>query len=108
MPTYTYRCKNCNHQFDVRQRMSDEPLADCPQCHTEQSLRKVLNSVGVVFKGSGFYITDNRGKKTAPAASANGKSSSNGDGAKEGTAVKEKSSSKAEKKPAASSKTEAK
>lgn len=102
MPTYTYRCNHCGHQFDIRQRMSDEPLTNCPQCHTEKSLRKVLNSVGIVFKGNGFYVTDNRGKKPATASATNGKSSSNGDGVKPETAEKEKSSS-VEKKPAASS-----
>jgi putative FmdB family regulatory protein len=78
MPTYTYRCNNCENQFDIRQRMADAPLTDCPECKTEGSLRKVLNSVGIVFKGSGFYITDSRGKKSAAAPSANGKSSENG------------------------------
>ncbi len=98
MPTYTYRCKNCNHQFDIRQRMSDDPLADCPECSSEKSLRKVLNSVGIVFKGSGFYITDNRGKKKEPASASDGKSSDNGESGKSETAVKEKSSGKAENK----------
>jgi putative FmdB family regulatory protein len=68
MPTYTYRCKECDHQFDQRQRMSDDPLTICPVC--EGRIRRVVNSVGIVFKGSGFYVTDNRGKN-----SANGKSS---------------------------------
>ena len=67
MPTYTYRCNECGHQFDQRQRMSDDPLTICPVC--EGDIRRVVNSVGVVFKGSGFYVTDNRGKN-----SANGKS----------------------------------
>jgi putative FmdB family regulatory protein len=78
MPTYTYRCNNCEYQFDVRQRMADEPLTDCPECNTNDALRKVLNSVGIVFKGSGFYITDSRGKKSAAAPSVNGKSGENG------------------------------
>ena len=107
MPTYTYRCNKCNHQFDIRQRMSDEPLTTCSVCHTEQSLRKVLNSVGIVFKGSGFYVTDNRGKQNG-VPSTNGKSSANGDGAKGETAVKEKSSNKAEKQPVAAAKTDKK
>ena len=94
MPTYTYRCNNCEYQFDFKQRMSDDPLADCPECETDSSLRKVLNSVGIVFKGSGFYVTDSRGKKSAVAPSANGKTSENGDSAKPetGTPAKESSS----------------
>ena len=59
MPTYTYRCKKCGHEFDARQSMMDAPLTDCPVC--EGQLRRVVGRVGVVFKGSGFYVTDNRG-----------------------------------------------
>ncbi|MCP4416824.1 MAG: FmdB family transcriptional regulator [Chloroflexi bacterium] len=110
MPTYTYRCNNCSHQFDIRQRMSDESLTNCLECSSEQSLRKVLNSVGIVFKGSGFYVTDNRGKKKESASASNGKGSDNGGSAiaDSKTAVNEKGSSKAEKKPVASSKTDKK
>ena len=96
MPTYTYRCNNCEYQFDVRQRMADDPLTDCPECETENALRKVLNSVGIVFKGSGFYVTDSRGKKSAAAPSTNGKSSENGATAKTDSGTKEESCSKSE------------
>lgn len=58
MPTYTYRCNECGHEFDVRQRFADDPLTECPSCEGE--IRRVVNSVGIVFKGSGFYVTDNR------------------------------------------------
>ncbi len=83
MPTYTYRCNNCDYEFDIRQRMADEPLTDCPECETNNALRKVVNSVGIVFKGSGFYVTDARGKNGTAAPVANGKSSENGSAAKE-------------------------
>lgn len=59
MPIYTYRCENCGVQFDRRQKFDDEPLRICPECQTE-TLRKVYLPVGIVFKGSGFYATDNR------------------------------------------------
>lgn len=59
MPIYTYRCDNCGVQFDRRQKFSDDPLKVCPECKTE-TLRKVYLPVGIVFKGSGFYSTDNR------------------------------------------------
>ena len=59
MPIYTYRCENCGVQFDRRQKFDDEPLIICPECQTE-TLRKVFLPVGIVFKGSGFYATDNR------------------------------------------------
>jgi putative FmdB family regulatory protein len=58
MPTYTYSCKQCGHRFDQRQSFTDAALTDCPRC--DGALRKVLNSVGIVFKGSGFYRTDSR------------------------------------------------
>jgi len=59
MPIYTYRCEHCGVQFDRRQKFSDEPLTVCPECETE-TLRKVYLPVGIVFKGTGFYATDNR------------------------------------------------
>jgi putative FmdB family regulatory protein len=59
MPIYTYRCENCGVQFDRRQKFDDPPLETCPECSTE-TLRKVYLPVGIVFKGSGFYATDNR------------------------------------------------
>ena len=71
MPMYVYRCNDCEHVFEVRQRMQDEPLQQCPQCETG-GLRKVISNVGVVFKGSGFYVTDAR--KGNIAAKQNGSS----------------------------------
>lgn len=59
MPIYTYHCENCGVQFDRRQSFSDDPLKICPECEKE-ALRKVYLPVGIVFKGSGFYSTDNR------------------------------------------------
>ena len=59
MPIYTYRCENCGVQFERRQKFSDEPLTVCSECQTE-TLRKVYLPVGIVFKGAGFYATDNR------------------------------------------------
>ena len=59
MPIYTYRCENCGVQFERRQKFSDDPLKRCPECN-KNALRKVYLPVGIVFKGSGFYATDNR------------------------------------------------
>lgn len=59
MPVYTYRCENCGIQFDQQQSFRDNPLETCPECD-ENSLHKVYRPVGIVFKGSGFYATDNR------------------------------------------------
>ncbi|MCB2214228.1 zinc ribbon domain-containing protein [bacterium] len=59
MPTYTYHCDNCGVRFDQYQKFSDDPLVVCPECG-EPALRKVYQPVGIVFKGKGFYATDNR------------------------------------------------
>lgn len=59
MPVYAYRCESCGVQFERQQSFSDAPLKRCPECN-KNSLRKVIGPVGVVFKGSGFYSTDNR------------------------------------------------
>ena len=59
MPIYTYRCENCGIQFERNQKFSDAPLKICPECH-KKALRKVYTPVGIVFKGSGFYVTDHR------------------------------------------------
>ena len=59
MPTYTYQCENCGIRFDQYQKFTDDPLVVCPECG-EPALRKVYQPVGIVFKGKGFYATDNR------------------------------------------------
>ena len=58
MPTYTYTCTACNDVIEKRQSFTDAPLTTCEQCGG--SLRKVIHPVGIVFKGSGWYITDSR------------------------------------------------
>ncbi len=61
MPTYEYRCNSCGEHLEVVQSFSDKPLTKCPSCSGK--LRKVFSPVGIVFKGSGFYKTDNRSGK---------------------------------------------
>jgi len=68
MPTYQYRCVDCGSELETVQSFSDPSLTECPEC--DGTLRKVYSAVGVVFKGSGFYATDNRTKGKAAAASA--------------------------------------
>jgi putative FmdB family regulatory protein len=58
VPTYQYACTDCDHRFDAVQSFSDPSLTVCPECGGK--LRKVFSSVGIVFKGSGFYRTDSR------------------------------------------------
>lgn len=74
MPIYTYRCKNCGFQFDVQQKFTDQPLTRCPECN-KKTLQKVFQPVGIVFKGSGFYATDNRSPSGASRGSGSSKSS---------------------------------
>ena len=68
MPTYAYACTACGHRFEVQQSFSDAALTECPEC--EGRLRKLFNTVGIVFKGSGFYRTDSR--SGTPVASGSG------------------------------------
>lgn len=74
MPVYAYKCKSCGYQLEVRQSFSDAPLSECPQCGGE--LRKQFNSVGVVFKGSGFYRNDSRPSSSSSSASSSESSTS--------------------------------
>lgn len=64
MPTYEYVCTSCDTPLEVVQSIHEPSLTDCPSCDGGR-LRKVFGNVGVVFKGSGFYRTDSRGKTTA-------------------------------------------
>ena len=59
MPIYLYKCDNCGVQFEKQQKFSEPALVRCPEC-SEKAIRKVFQPVGIVFKGSGFYATDNR------------------------------------------------
>ena len=76
MPTYVYACKNCGHRFEQYQSFSEDSLTTCPEC-AQEALRKVFDSVGIVFKGSGFYSTD---AATSGASTVGGGSSSDGAG----------------------------
>ncbi len=93
MPTYQYRCTSadCDNRFELVQAFTDPAATECPVCG--QPVRKVYGSVGVVFKGSGFYRTDSRAAATAGA-------SKNGDGAagksESGSAKSESGSAKSE------------
>ncbi len=58
MPTYQYLCRNCNHEFEELQSIKEEPLVHCPNCHTDNLVRVVGAGSGLIFKGSGFYLTD--------------------------------------------------
>lgn len=81
MPTYEYRCTGCQHDFEKLQKMSDEPVASCPKCGAPGE-RKLSGGAGLLFKGSGFYITDYRSdsyKKAASSESGSGGEKKSGD-----------------------------
>jgi putative FmdB family regulatory protein len=73
MPTYEYECKSCGHCFEVFQAMSDAPVKDCPECGKEVR-RLIFGGTGVIFKGSGFYVTDRGGSGSKGKASSSPKS----------------------------------
>jgi putative FmdB family regulatory protein len=74
VPTYQYACNDCDHAFEQVQSFTEDSLTTCPQC--EGRLRKVFNAVGVVFKGSGFYRTDNRSDTKSASATTTSSSDS--------------------------------
>jgi putative FmdB family regulatory protein len=100
MPTYGYRCSNCGHQFEIVQRITDEPLKTCPKC--QGKLSKMLYPVGISFKGSGFYTTDYKvSGKSSEGSSSNGVAPSK-DGSSESkpeTKSESKPETKSESKP---------
>jgi putative FmdB family regulatory protein len=73
VPTYSYACTACEHHFDTVQKFTDSSLTDCPECSGQ--LRKLFSSVGIVFKGSGFYRTDSRASNSAQSESTQARSS---------------------------------
>jgi putative FmdB family regulatory protein len=70
MPTYEYACRNCGSHLEVVQSFTDDALTDCPHCGG--SLRKVFGSIGITFKGSGFYKTDSRPAASSKKAAGDG------------------------------------
>ena len=111
VPTYQYACTACGHRFEAVQSFSDSSLTDCPECAGR--LRKVFSSVGIVFKGSGFYRTDSRsggagkdGKDATDKVSADSSASSGSSDSKssaDSTGTSDSSAKKSDVKPASSS-----
>jgi putative FmdB family regulatory protein len=81
MPTYQYRCLNCNLQFELKQSFHDKPIADCPTCHG--IARRLFSPVPIIFNGPGFYVTDSReerGKRASTEGSRKKERDSGGSG----------------------------
>ncbi len=85
MPLYEYECGDCSHRFERQQRFSDPPVTNCPEC--DGAVRKVFHPASVIFKGSGWYVTDNR--------TNNGKSEKNGSPKPKEATAKDSAESKA-------------
>src|SRR4026207_1122012 len=69
MPLYSYECENCGAQFERRQGFDDEPVRVCPECK-KKAVHRVITAAGVIFKGSGFYSTDNKGSSSSKSTSS--------------------------------------
>src|ERR671924_950767 len=107
MPTYQYRCEKCDHQFDIFQSMKDQPLTICPEKQCGQKrwgkgrVKKLIGAgAGLIFKGSGFYITDYRSAQYKEAAKKEAAPSGGGE-SKPGSGESKSAPAKTESKPAA-------
>jgi len=98
MPTYEYRCDACEHTWDEFQPITSKPTKKCPQCRKAKAKRLISAGGGLIFKGSGFYLTDYRSDSYKKAADADAKSSA------PPTDSKPSSSEKSESKPGSASK----
>jgi putative FmdB family regulatory protein len=94
MPTYEYRCENCGNEIEVMQSMKDVPLTKCPKCGKDTLKKMVSGGAGLIFKGSGFYLTDYKKKNTSEASTSK--------------KLETKTETKTESKPAASKDTSSK
>jgi putative FmdB family regulatory protein len=89
MPLYEYQCEDCGVRFEYRQSINDEALEICPECGG--AVHRLIQPVGIIFKGSGFYVTDNRGKSST-AVPGHLKDSSKGSKVKEPSGASESGS----------------
>ncbi len=109
MPTYEYRCNGCGHDFEDFHGINDDPITLCPVCNEEKVERLISGGAGLIFKGTGFYITDYKKSNASPVntngngnGNGNGHGNSNGNGKREAEATaksESKSESKTESKP---------
>jgi putative FmdB family regulatory protein len=96
LPRYDYLCPNCKNEFEIRQSFSSEPVAPCPKC--QSTARRVIHSVPIVFKGSGFYVNDYGKGKGSTSESKASKESSESDDSKASSKSESKSESESESK----------
>ncbi|MEQ3541738.1 FmdB family zinc ribbon protein [Pseudonocardia tropica] len=103
MPTYQYACTACDHRFEAVQSFSDDALSTCPNCGGK--LRKVFSSVGIVFKGSGFYRTDSRSGSVSSGSGASSESTKSDSSASNSSSDSSSSSSSSSSSDSSSSST---
>lgn len=84
MPTYEYQCDSCSHRFEVKQSIKDDPLSACERCG--KAVRRLISSPGIMFKGSGWYVTDYSDKLKPPSSGGGETTSTKTDDKKESTA----------------------
>ena len=83
MPTYDYRCKSCEHEWELFQSIKADPVKKCPACGKQKAQRVIGAGAGIIFKGSGFYQTDYRSDSYKKAAEADKKAQESGSGSSE-------------------------
>lgn len=108
MPLYDYRCQTCDEKFELRQSFSSEPVATCPSCNNES--KRIIHSVPVVFKGSGFYVNDYGKGRSGSTTSSDSKDSDSKDSESKDSEPKDetKGESKAESKSESTNKSDPK
>src|SRR6478672_8977534 len=101
MPTYEYKCAACGHKFEKFQSITAAPIKKCPGCGKNKAKRLIGTGAGLIFKGSGFYITDYRSEKYKEAAKKDTTATSSGGDSKSGSSSDSKpAAAKSETKPA--------
>jgi putative FmdB family regulatory protein len=100
MPTYDYRCRACNHEWEVFQSIKANPIRKCPECGKLKAQRQIGRGAGIIFKGSGFYQTDYRSSAYKKAAEAD-KPKTDSAAKSESKSGGDSSGGKSESKPAA-------
>lgn len=101
MPTYDYRCRDCDHEFEIHQSMSEDALTECPACGGD--LRKVFSAVGISFKGSGFYKNDSSSGGSAGSGGSGGSTGSGDSSSGDSTSVSSSSDNSTSSPPSSSS-----
>ena len=91
MPTYQYQCTSCGHRLEEFQSITEPPLVLCPQCNTENLVRVIGAGAGLIFKGTGFYLTDyKKERSTPPSGESQTKKAPKGDSSPPGAEKKSK------------------